>query len=716
MSRLASGLQRPAAMEKTGGNRVRMGFAGLLALAGLVSAACAQVPGAAATPTPPAPPPDAGAGSIVDLHGPDGLGFTSDDPLRVNVAAHRGVFFLSYNSVGAFRVHANIPPVNPLPPAVGERTELGFINLSDNTVSRLGLHPLSRQWDPPVEIGRQEPPPGWDAGADFIVAGSALRHEITGGDMLASTNRDADAAVKLDPAWIRLGPGETAGCPGGAMAQMMQMMTDLGVDYVALERFSMDKGQIIAATRLPSNFATAQNEFSNALAASFRVRIGEVWSRLKGGFGGLIVGILAATIGKLFNLEVNNGWIRMPINEIKTLQQVPPGLQEGIAAQIATMPGLQGRVTPQVVLEAAMGIRPSTAAAMGINDPAVFEEQLKPLVDTTRTTLKSLVAGPRTIQGLIDCVARYQPGNPPVYGFREWRDLTKSKLSGIVDRVVKIPLKDELERLLVGEGVANPEDRGRPMQSGAYIFNSAYLYGPKGRWLIQRQPGAEAGLVENYVYARLNQVNPYDLEGPPGEGTVRWRQLDLITQKARAPEPPRLPWPPATTRPGSADRDYAAWGKGTCQLIGDEAANGTQAGDLPEQVSTMAMAVSPDERANRLDIAFTVRSSLTSGQKRGDLIPWARIPANPNENLPLPPGYREAGRGSRSFRVAVSNRRLGRVPQGFRFNWDFDGNLQIDSHYGNVVRRINGTGQVSTCYVVDPVSLRTGFGMEKVNP
>jgi hypothetical protein len=687
----------------------------LIALVALCVALAAQALAQAPRPTPSPPPP--GEGSIIDLHGPDGMPFSTDDPLRVNVAAHRGVFFLSYNSVGAFRVHANIPPVNPIPPAVGERTELGFINLSDNTVTRIGLHPLSRQWDQPVDIGQRDPPPGWGDDADFIVQGSALRHEINGGDMLASRNRDADAAVKLDPAWIRLGPGETAGCPGGMMAQLMQMMTDLGIDYVALERFSMDKGQIVSATRLPSNFVTAPNEFSNALGASFRVRIGEVWSRLKGGLGGMIVGLLAATLGKLFNLEVNQGWIRMPIQDIKNIAQVPPGMREGVAQQIAANPGLTGRVTPEAVLEAAMGNRPDTCQAMGVADPNVCETELRPLIDQTRTALKAVVNGPRTIQGLMDCVAKYVPGNPPRYGFREWRDLTKSKLSGIVDRVVKIPLKDELQRLLVGEGnQIAPEDSGRPMQSGAFIFNSAYFFGPKGRWLIQRNPGAEAGLVENYVYARLNQVNPYDVEGPAGEQTIRWRQLDLITQKARAPEPPRLPWPPATTRPGAAERDYSAWGKGTCQLIGDEAANGLQGGDIPEQVSTMAMAVSPDERGGRLNVAFTVKSSLTSGQRRGDLIPWARVPANPNEALPLPPGYTQAGRGSRAFRVAVSNRRLGRVPQGFRFNWDFDGNTQIDSHYGNVVRRIQSAGQVATCYVIDPVSLRTGFGMEKVTP
>ena len=663
------------------------------------------------------------AGSIVDLHGQDGLPFTQDDPLRVNVAAHRGVFFLSYNSVGPFKVHANIPAVNPLPPAAAERTELGFIDLTNNRVSRIGLHPFSKTWDPPQEIGRSDPPPGWGPNADFIVAGAGLRHEIFGNNMLTSKNKDDDAAVHLDPEWIRLGPGEVAGCPGALMAGLMQKMTDLGIDYISLERFSMDKGQVISATRLPAVFdgGLSENEFVNALSASFRVRIGEVWSKLKGGIGGLIVGTLAALVGPLFNLQVTDGYIRMPIEEITRIEDVPPGMAEGITGQIAQNDGLVGKVTAQQILAAALAPGDPNCAALGITSASVCETQLKPLIANARSTLKSLVQGPRTIQGLLDCVAKYQPpatpGGQATYGWKEWKDLSKTKLSGVVERVVKIPLKDELKKLMVGEGPQiAPEDRGRPNQSGGYIFNSAYFYGPKGKWLIQRRRGDPPGLVEQYVYARLNSVNPYDAEGAEGEQTIRWRQLDLITQKARAPEPPRLPWPPATTRPGSADRDYAAWGNGTCQLVGDEGANGTQAGDFPEQASTMAMVVNPDERAGRLNVAFTVRSTLTSGQARGDLIPWARIPANPAENVPLPPNYREAGAGSRNFRVAITNRKLGKVPQGFRYYWDFDGDLNIDSYYGNVVRKINSTGQVAACYVVDPATSRTGVGQQKVVP
>src|SRR5690606_18570773 len=125
------------------------------------------------------------------------------------------------------------------------------------------------------------------------------------------------------------------------MATLMQRMTDLGIDYISLERFSMDKGQVISATRLPARFdGAAENEFSNALSASFRVRIGEVWSKLKGGLGGLIVGTLAALVGPLFNLQVTDGYIRMPINEISRLEDVPPGMAEGIAGQIAANEGL----------------------------------------------------------------------------------------------------------------------------------------------------------------------------------------------------------------------------------------------------------------------------------------------------------------------------------------------------------------------------------------
>lgn len=658
--------------------------------------------------------------SIVDLHGQDGLPFTHDDPLRVNVAAHRGVFFLSYNSVGPFKVHANIPPVNPLPPAATERTELGFIDLTNQRVSRIGLHPFSRTWETSQEIGRQDPPPGWGDKADFIIAGSALRHEIFGNNMLTSQRKDEDAAVHLDPEWIRLNPGEIAGCPGAFMATLMQKMTDLGIDYISLERFSMDKGQVISATRLPSVFeGPGDGEFSNALSASFRVRIGEVWSKLKGGIGGFIVGTLAALVGPLFNLQVTDGYIRMPINEITRIEDVPPGMAEGITGQIAANEGLNGKVTAQQILQAALAPGDPSCAGTGITDANVCDTQLKPLISNARTTLKSLVQGPRTIQGLLDCVAKYtpplQPGGQATYGWKEWKDLSKTKLSGVVERVVKIPLKDELKKLMVGDQT-NPEDRGRPNLSGGYIFNSAYMYGPKGQWLIQRRRGDPGGLVEKYVYARLNSVNPYDAEGPDGEQTIRWRQVDLITQKARAPEPPRLPWPPATTRPGSSERDFSAWGNGTCQLIGDEGANGTQPGDFPEQVSTMAMAVNPDERAGRLNVAFTVRSSLTSGQQRGDLIPWARIPANGAEQVPLPPNYKEAGQGARNFRVAITNRKLGRVPQGFRYHWDFDGDTAIDSFYGNVVRKINSTGQVAACYVVDPATARTGVGQQRVMP
>ena len=667
----------------------------------------------------PAATPTTDAGSIVDLHGPDGLGFTGDDPLRVNVAAHRGVFFLSYNSVGPFKVHANIPPVNPLPPAAPEKTELGFIDLSNQRVSRIALQPFGKQWGPPLEIGRSDPPPGWGDNADFIVAGAGLRHEIFGNNMLQSRTKDQDAAVHLDPDWIRTDPGETAGCPGAALAGLMEKITALGIDYISLERFQMDKGQVISATRMPALFDDANDaDFSNALAASFRVRIGEVWSKLKGGIGGFIVGTLAALVGPLFNLQVTDGYIRMPTQEIRQLSDVPPGMAEGITGQISDNPALNGKVTATQVLTAAMADGDPDCAALGITDPSVCETALKPLVMNARSSLHALVQGPKMIQGMLDCVSKYQPplapGQEPTYGWREWKDLTKSKLSGVIDRVVKIPLKDELKKLMVGDP-ASAEDRGRPNQSGGFIFNSAYFYGPKGLWLIQRRRGDPPGLVEQYVYARLNSINPYDSEGADGEQTIRWRQLDLITQKPRVPEPPRLPWPPATTRPGGADRDLAAYGNGTGQLVGDEGANGTAPGD-PEQASTMAMAVNPDEKTGRLNVAFTVRSSMLVGQQRGDLIPWARIPANPAETIPLPPTYKEAGVGARNFRVGITNRKLGRVPQGFRYNWDFDCDGKIDSFYGNVTRRIKSTGQVAACYVVDPVTQRTGVGQERVNP
>ena len=54
-----------------------------------------------------------------------------------------------------------------------------------------------------------------------------------------------------------------------------------------------------------------------------------------------------------------------------------------------------------------------------------------------------------------------------------------------------------------------------------FIFQSSYFYGPKGLWLIQRRKGDAPGLVEQYVYARLNTVNPYDVEGKDGAGKTK---------------------------------------------------------------------------------------------------------------------------------------------------------------------------------------------------
>jgi hypothetical protein len=712
--------------------RVRGGFpAAAVLLVVAAAAATLDARGAMAQPANAPPPPAAAAPgngpaplvepSVIDLHGPDGLVFSADDPLRVAAATQNGVFFLSYNSLSAFPTtgHANIPGAPAVPPSPAEKSELGFIDLTNMTVTRRPLFPASAEnrWQAPIPIGGT--PPGWRAGVDYLVGGSALRHEIHGGQLAQAREKEREAAVLLDPAWVKIPQGELNGCPGGAMAALMDRFTALGVDYTLLERFSMDKGQVVACLEMPANFKAFSGKFRQAFSTSFRVRIGEIWSKLKPTLGGFLVGLGAAIGGAILpgvRMEVTDGYIRMPTDDIRTIDDLRrqfPDFERGVADQISDNRALAGRVTSAQILTAALA-SDGDCASVGITDGTLCEEQVRPLIQSARTAIRSLVAGPKLLQGILDCVARFVDGRPPVYGWRPWRDPNAGQLASLADRVVKVKLEDRLRNLLVAEQPA-PQDDGRPNLSGGYTFQSAFLYGPKGKWLIQRQRGVPPlGLIEQFVYARLNSINPYDLQGPPGRETVGWRQLDLITQEERGPRPPRLPWPPRSRVNGGLDS--SAWAEGTCQMVGDEAANGTEDNpDFPEQVSTMCMVLSPDERRNALNIAFSVRSTLTSGQRQGRELIWARYPPLPSQpSVELPPSYAAAGRGARLFRVGIANVRDGRAPRGYRFDWDIEGDNAIDSQYGNVVRKIDPTGAVATCYVVDPVTGRTGAGMRRV--
>jgi hypothetical protein len=665
---------------------------------------------------------NAGSMTIVDLHGPDGLPFTVDDPLRVATATHNGVFAISYNAVSAFPAerHANIPAVPPLVPKTPqEKAELMFLDLTNYTISRHNLSFSSDpddKWDEPIPLDAK---PGiFVEGEDYLAGGSALRHEIVGGPLKSSKerniSREADAAIIIDPRMMKPPKEATGKCPG--TGGMIAKITEQGIDYAMLERFAIDKAQVFALLKV-------SGEFETEFAFSFRVRIGEIWAKLANNlFGGLIklgVGLLGGAIGSMIGMpiKVTDGYLHMPVEDITKVEDVPAEVSQAVADKIAEKPSLSGKVTAQQILEAA--VSNSDCASIGVKDENLCADEVKPLIDATKGTLKSLVAGPKLIQGIVDCIAKYVDLQPkPIYGwigFKNPKDVDE-KTKSLAQRVIKVGLDTELNKCLYPPDQINLEQGvRRPNLSASYLFDSSFLYGPKGKWIVQRDANAEPGLVEEYLYIRLNLLNPFDIEGPEEKRTAGWTQLDFITEKPVKTPPPRVPWPPIGKYVTGETNDKT-WGGGTCQIIGDEAANGTEDSlpPTPDQCSTMAMVVNPDETTGRLHIAFTVRSAY-KGSPKGKEIIWANYP--PRTGLPtvsLPPTYREAGQGARAFRIAVGNLNMGKVPGGYEYNWDFNGDTQIDSWFGNTVRKISQVGNVAVCYVVNPATGQTGVGMKRV--
>ncbi|MBI4859721.1 MAG: hypothetical protein HY815_05590, partial [Candidatus Riflebacteria bacterium] len=97
--------------------------------------------------------------------------------------------------------------------------------------------------------------------------------------------------------------------------------------------------------------------------------------------------------------------------------------------------------------------------------------------------------------------------------------------------------------------------------------------------------------------------------------------------------------------------------------------------------------------------------------------PWVPLPID-EAPPPLPKDYnfpstRPGGKEVRNFNASVINKNYA-ASQGLNYNWDLNCDGKIDSVYAHTTRMIDPGGGLAICYVLDPVSNKTGVGLVEI--
>jgi hypothetical protein len=624
----------------------------------------------------------AAAQSVVDMHGPDGLPFTLDDPLRVAAGAHNGVFWVAMNA--ELRGELDDPPND---------TVLGFVNLSDMTVSRLKPYAGSGWETPQLTIGgsSRSDPPGWSGGAavPHYVSGDGMEHKLTG-----EGNDREKPAVKIDPEWIKGGGGIF---PGVTLEELRVM------------QFEIKQAHVLGCMRL------AGDPYQDALSGSFDLGVGAVWAKVKIGFGPLSF----------------TTWKKVGANDpINSFSDLPTEAQDIITGKLASAPlsSVSNLYPNDVVTAAKKPVDQYTCAGVNPSLPGVPNAcgAMDGLVGDLRQVLADNATSGIGFQDAVLTAAienltkggNWLAWKDPYGGSTPSGNLVNSMVSGANK------LSAQIKKFLFG--VTSPDPA--PVYSSAFMFNSLFSYGPPGLWLINR--GSEKGLIEQFVYARLNRADPtvaYTSIAPDGASrrALAIQQLDLITTKDKLPPPP-LPWPPGTGTVDAAEALQAreAWGNGACQLVGDEAAAGDIGADpkKPDEYAAIYYVVTPDLTRNKILYASLYRHGKKSDPEGvAEEIPWSVGPPPNAGTYDLPPNWTAANQTTRLFTVGLANEvrvQTGPAPttpvdlgRKLEFGWDHDGDATVDGAMGRAVRQNTRATGTAVCFVTDKDTRETGVGL-----
>ena len=593
--------------------------------------------------------------SIVDAHGPDGLAFTGDDPLRVGAGVHNGAFFVSTNAMDEIR------PEDP-----PDDAELLFLNFSDMTISRLKFLQKTA-WEKPAVSVTDKMSGLFASNVDhsFYPSGCAFLHQI----WPAGGSRD-NFAVRIDPASFG---------PGAAMFAMIK--------EIRLEGVSLDTGQACTSIDLEGG--------DELLVGRFDIRMGNVHVRIQ-----------------VLGLDV---WVKLtgssaPVGSggTATVSDLDPQVKTEIETRLGLLDPKPSITVAGIVAAANRNASESDCANL---DPRPSQDQcntINELIDAARSNLNAGKMDPGLVQAVIDAMTKRG-----TVWLGWWDPYNNPASKDLIGNVVKNKIRAEMMKYLYGVPAQQ-----EPVYSGAYLFDTLYLYGPKGLWLVNTN--GEDGLAERYGYARLCRLDPSkvytDGEGRP---CLASQVLDVITGKPGGRADP-LPWPPGT---GSLMEEHrlksrTAWSGGACQVVGDCSAIGVEGAtpDMPNAFARLTIAVNP--KSDSMDLAMTYRVGEKGNLDVNELT-WSQGPKGGQYDLP--PNYQASPQNTRFFSVGLANRvekeaglpraDIQNIGRKLLYRWDYDGNGTIDSNFGRSLRFVSNIGSTAVCYIADIDTKETGVGM-----
>ena len=696
------------------------------------------------------------AQNMIHRHGPDGIAFTPDDPLRAHMSIHRGTFFTTMN--WAYEAPKLGRPDFP------EDLYIHFLNLDDWETEDFVVFSQDPRYENRKDkwIDRE----GFDSGQprptsidssnygnEMYVSGNGFAHDVSrrGRDNLVLTKENP--AIAMEPAWLDNVPSL--------------------VKEARMEEFLVPVGTILGAYNL--------NDFDESLTSRLDLMVGlvhvfieikflfisinkwlKVGSSVGGGGGGGDDITSAADLSsdqrsaleQFVSVYIDGGTV-----EGQSFQAHPA---DELEAELGIRSQLQTKMVEESVRAAAAEQTPS-CVNIGIADSSSLAcTQASSIFNEMSQPVKQLVNVSNNADDLGEHLANIQEKideklQTTVSGDRKntanrdpnwmkWRDPYDGDSGSNVnqqnlDRLVKSKLNDrlkEFERYAAPES-ATLDDDDPLVQSGGYLFNSLYLYGPQGRWLLDHNAadgngdpayGRTFGLIEDYVYARVNRLNPYHTYGvsglppgvPPGLGYAEWHRLDLIDPSDKHTGQTLVPWPPPPRM----------WGEGESFITGEEGATGRPDKNAnppvaPYKAAMALVSIVPTDvdeanQSGKLQL-YAWYGFYTDPADSGDVleIPWSPVVAassdpDLSEDMDLPASYFDAGKRVRQFGVTVVNS-LSPSPS-YHFMWDLDHDRTIESTRGRSTRNIESLNYVdgrsrAACYVMDDDG-RTGLALRNV--
>lgn len=653
-----------------------------------------------------------GAGNMIRRHGADGLAFTDDDPLRVCASWLRGMFFVGHNWV-------DTTPMAPANPDFPEDTVLIYLDPETMTTQEITLLPSLGTWSNPKQIRNK--PESW-TGNEAYIGGNGFRHRMdqqAAGAAGFELTRDTPA-LRFDPDWF-------GDLPGGFL---------FDIKDIRLEEFSIREGFVMGALLTDAGF-------TESLTCKINMLVGRVHALVKI----LILGEKWYTLGDPVP-EQNPDPNAVPDPggaEPESLAN-DPEFRAGLLRQVEQDMGVTGAdaslVRDRLISEVQAAERDDREVSCAniqlpsITDPGfcgkvdrIVQGNGEPqsgLQDTLATDGMMRENGASLVQTLLDNKLETEVENGKrVAGWLDWKKpLSRDEMQEKLAETLKIQsrLSEQYGKLLgspvIDNATAAPASGSSELYSGSFLYNSLYFYGPAHRWFIEKDAN-NPGLVEDYVYSRINRLNPYQLEkmapyqirSDHGSWTqdtyAPWERIDLITAKPFTVKT-MIPWPPPPE----------AIGPGEALIVGDEAAAGLWG-------EASAGAKRPPEKSSMLLVAIRHRvtgsalaGSVTSGlvihlyqqTSTGKKLVWVEHPRSP---IPVPSAMTATsinGPGVHTLQASVLNR----LPPatGYEYHWTVgDQRETIVTQRGRTTRAMATLDGVNALCYVRTVDGRTGLGL-----